>query len=275
MTIHGLTVCVDYADMLGVGVDRWLDGLDSLIVVTRPGDRDTAALVSVRQKARLYATTAFYEDGAAFNKGRAIEEGRKLVPWTDWVLFFDADVVPPVGWKSVVENASPKPGCLWGASRVQCRSTKDVDRTGLRPMRYDVPGVGFFQLFHSQDPALVGEPLIETQWTHAGNYDNGFMRRWKRVRELPLVLWHVGQREEWFGRGNRGAFVEMQAERRRRGGRWDHETIEPEVEDGIQDDGGCGYRIDRDAVDGAADHSLARHREQDDDPVPVSERPVG
>ena len=34
MRIHGLTVCVDYAEFLAVGIRRWMSGLASLTVVT-------------------------------------------------------------------------------------------------------------------------------------------------------------------------------------------------------------------------------------------------
>ena len=94
----------------------------------------------------------------------------------------------------------------------------------------DAPGVGYFQLFHGSDPAVHTLPLLETHWTHAGNYDNAFMDRWRDrgipIREEPFRLAHLGERGHLFGGGRSGEMAQMRAERVRRGGRWDHERIE-------------------------------------------------
>jgi hypothetical protein len=231
MIIHGLTVCVEYAEFLAVGLFRWLDSLESLTIVTAPHDEETRALARVDPRIAIVVTDLFYRDGAAFNKGRAMEAARQGMPWTDWILLFDADVVPPADWGRQVAAAHPDPQALHGAYRFD-GDRHDLDDRGQPSCAHDVPGVGYFQLFHSADPHVQtapGESLIDTQWRHAGNYDNRLMDRWRsagiRVRALPFRLAHIGERENWFGRGTREAFLAMQAERRRRGGRWDHETI--------------------------------------------------
>ncbi len=83
LTIHGLTVCVGYSDFLARGIARWCAGLASLTVVTAPGD-DATVSVATAHSARVVVTDLFYRDGAAFNKGRAMEEARRQMPWTDW-----------------------------------------------------------------------------------------------------------------------------------------------------------------------------------------------
>lgn len=228
MTIHGLTVCVNYADFLAQGIARWMAGLASLTVVTTPEDTETQVL-AVEHGARVFATDLFTRDGAAFNKGRAMEAARLEMPWSDWILFFDSDVVPPADWAA---RLSCIPGALYGCYRFDAQDGDTEDRKQPR-CAHDVPGVGYFQLFHTSDPAVrlsAGEPLIDTHWIHGGNYDNRFMDRWRArrmaVREVPFRVAHIGERENWFGRGNRDAFEAMQAERKRRGGQWDHERIE-------------------------------------------------
>jgi glycosyltransferase involved in cell wall biosynthesis len=230
MTIHGLAVSVDYADYLARGIARWRQGLASLLVVTTPADHATQALAR-RHGADLVETNLFTRDGAVFNKGRAMEYARAYLPWSDWILFIDADVIPPVDWKERLEAQRPQPGWLYGAVRYAGDGT--LEDVGQPRFPSDVPGVGYFQLFHSADPAVQvapGEPLIDTHWIHGGNYDNRFLDRWRRrcrpVRTVPFRLAHLGPRDNWFGRGNRAAFAAMQTERRRRGGRWDHECIQ-------------------------------------------------
>jgi hypothetical protein len=229
--IHGLTVSVGYAADLAVGIARWMTGLASLTVVTTPTDTDTQALAAAHG-ARVVTTDLFTADGAAFNKGRALEYARQSLPWTDWVLLFDADTVPPADWHARLVAASLQPGTLYGTQRFDATGADVTDR-GQPGLPHDVPGVGFFQLFHVTDPAVQvapGEPLIDCHWIHGGNYDNRLMDRWRsrgvRIRPVPFRVAHLGPRDNWFGRGNREAFEAMQAERRRRGGRWDHERIE-------------------------------------------------
>lgn len=227
MTIHGLTVCVNYADFFRRSIARWMDGLASLTVVTTPEDVETQELATTHG-ARVFVTDLFTRDGAAFNKGRAMEAARREMPWSDWILFFDSDVVPPAGWS---RKLTLRPGSLYGGYRFDA-TDGDAD-LGQPRCAHDVPGVGYFQLFHASDPAVRvadGEPLLDTHWRHGGNYDNRFMDRWRsrrmKVQEVPFRLAHIGERENWFGRGNRDAFEAMQAERKRRGGTWDHERIE-------------------------------------------------
>ncbi len=45
MDIHGLTVCVNYADLLKQGLSRWLNGLSSMTVITDGEDIATRQLV--------------------------------------------------------------------------------------------------------------------------------------------------------------------------------------------------------------------------------------
>jgi hypothetical protein len=229
MRIHGLTVCVNYADFLSRGIARWMHGLTSLTVVTAPNDYVTIR-VAMEHGARVCATDLFTADGASFNKGRAMEAARLRMPWEDWILFFDSDVVPPADWADRLRKANPRPGALYGCYRFDAGD--DVEDRGQPRCAHDVLGVGYFQLFHASDPvvAVTDEPLIDTHWLHGGNYDNRFLDRWRvrrlSVREVPFRVAHIGERDNWWGRGNREAFDAMQAERKRRGGKWDHERIE-------------------------------------------------
>lgn len=226
MKIRALTVSVNYADFLALSIERWLSGLESLTVVTDMLDTATEELCR-KAGAQLFRTNAFTRNGAIFNKGAAMEEGRQAYPFEGWQLFFDADVIPPLDWKERVEAAKPQAGNLYGCRRVECQDLSKIDDPRLPLAPHDVPGVGFFQLFHASDPVVQKTPLLDIHWRHAGNYDSSFLHLWPREKrkEVPLRLVHCGSRDNWFGRGNSIAFDEMQAERKRRGGRWDHEVI--------------------------------------------------
>ena len=232
MNIHALTVCVDYATELALSIDRWLPGLASWTIVTNTTDEDTAELA--RSKGcRVHRTDVFYDNGAAFNKGAAMEEARKLMPWEDWILLLDADVIPPEGWLAQIDRVNPEVGYLHGAVRHECADPANLDPFAWPIPPHDSGPVGYFQLFHATDPAANPEgDLIDTFWLHAGNYDSCLIDRWRQAggrdgdyrRMLNLHLCHIGERDNWWGKGNKLAFEAMQAERKKRGG-WRHERI--------------------------------------------------
>ncbi len=225
MEIHGLVVCVNYADYLARSLDRWLSGLTSLVVVTDLRDLDTATLIGEQlaempgPKLTLHRTDAFYADGAKFNKGRAMQEARALLPSplpalpSPWHLFFDADVIPPPNWQAVIAANAPQAGTLYGARRIE------EDGRAIP----DGEIAGYFQLFAAADPRAA-QPL-DAHWYHAGNYDSRFAWRWDSKTFLPLTLTHLGERgANWCGRGNAEAMSTLRAERLARRG-WSHEVV--------------------------------------------------
>ncbi len=214
MVIHGLTVSVNYGDFLIRGIAAWRAGLDSLLVVTDTKDRESWQ-IGMDNNAQVLVTDAFYEQGAQWNKGRAMQQGRELMPREDWNLFIDADVVPPANWRNFVEAQDPKRGHLYGARRVN-EAGKPIGDAEL---------AGFFQLFHALDPRAM-KPLAR-DFYHGGNYDSDFMLRWPAPlrRILPLELTHHGEPGvNWCGRGNDAAMAALRA-RRRAGGDWRTEKL--------------------------------------------------
>lgn len=226
MEIHGLVVSVNYADHLSRSLPLWQAGLSGLVVVTAPHDRDTIQLAT-SAGARCFVTDAFNRDGAAFNKGRAMQEARHLLRKSEvsnlkseigdpWHLFVDADVIPPANWLEIVNAAEPQPGWLCGARRIE------EDGSPIP----DGELAGYFQLFHAADKHAQ-QPL-DIWWSHAGNYDSRFQQRWPGNRKgfIPgLTLTHLGERgANWCGRGNVAAMSALKAERERLG-TYHHESI--------------------------------------------------
>jgi len=213
MNISGLTVCVDYAPLLARSLPLWQAGCDALVVVTSPGDQATQTLCA-DHRVTSYQTDAFWREGAQFNKAAAMVEALGCVrphaalfapgeawfgAWQDWLLFFDADVVPPANWRALIRQAKPLVGNLYGARRL----TEHGDRVP------DGELGGFFQLFHADDPCAQRRPLLDTRWRHAGGYDSEFEFRWpphlrRRIPGLDLV--HHGEPgRNWCGVGNEAA----------------------------------------------------------------------
>lgn len=227
MRIHALTVSVQYADWLAYSIDRWAPYLSSWTIVTDLKDEATVELARSRNL-NIHRTNVFYEGGATFNKGAALEEARRqVVPWEDWFLLIDADIVPERGWFSNLVQADPRPGSIYGAWRYQCEDLADIDNPEWKRITSDGIAVGYFQLFHTSDLAIRQLPVIETCWRHGGVYDCHLKDRWPATLRVPLPirLTHLGERDNWWGRGNTEAFAAMLQERRRCGG-YDHERID-------------------------------------------------
>lgn len=233
--IHGLTVCVGYAEYLTCAAPNWLRGLESLTVVTDPHDaqtRQTLRLIGRNPSFRpinLFVTDAFTRNGAAFNKGLAMNEALSVVPWEDWILFFDIDVVPSHDWLFRFGEVLQL-GYLYGAKRLQTPSLEQIGDPALPLVSDDRIGYGYFQLFHSKSPSIyvdganggsqgvrtLRSPLLDTHWRHAGNYDSNFLLSFGLlVRDVGFPVWHIGpQHENWFGKGRKHEFQQMMLTRR-------------------------------------------------------------
>lgn len=218
--VTAITVCVDYSHWLANGLPRW-QRAGRVLVVTAKRDRDTQQLLEGRPGVLQHLTNVFWAHGADFNKGAAIAEAfDTLDPASlDWVLFFDADIVPPEDWVERVAAARPRPGLLHGARRFD-NLGREIGDPGL---------AGFFHLAHASDPNMLVRPIVDTHWRHAGNYDSTFQDRWPKQSHVlipDLRLVHLGDTgRNWCGLGHDSRVVELHKERKRRKG-WRHETID-------------------------------------------------
>lgn len=221
MNLRGITVSVNYADLLERSLERWHIGLDRLVVVTSSADEATQQLCC-RYNVETHVTDIFYANEARFNKGAALSEAilaKGLRDGADWLLGFDADIVPPEDWRVQVERRKPEPSKLYGAYRYWQPETQPkliVDYTKRMPQSWVL---GFFTLFHANDSCLPGlnEPLFDVCWPHAGCFDTLFARRWEKQNQviLPIPMVHLGEeRQNWCGRGDPGALRAILNQRR-------------------------------------------------------------
>lgn len=210
MNIRAIVVCSGFADLLAHSLCKWHTGSDRLVVITSSGDKATQDLCA-SMGVETHVTDIFWENGAHFNKSAAMAEcvaKLKLREGADWLLTFDADMVPPKDWRDRLEAMALTPGLLYGSRRYQNpENTKNpvFNPRALMPQHWVI---GFFTLFHNSDRALpqMSEPLFDLHWPHAGNYDTAFSFRWRRQDHvlLPLPLIHLGEeRANWMGRGKK------------------------------------------------------------------------
>jgi len=215
MRIFGIVTCVDYSGFLEKSLSIWQAGLDKLVVVTSQEDNRTQQLLDSPEYSQviLHPTNAFWQDGALFNKAAALEEAYITLRTSadEWVLFFDADVIPPTGWRQDIEEIGQlELGCIYGA----IRRTEDY-----RLIR-DTELAGFFQLWHRRDPVVQTLPLLGS-WHNASGYDSAFATRWPKTNQrcAPISLIHQGNvGRNWCGVGHDSDMGEVFANRRHKGG---------------------------------------------------------
>ncbi len=199
------------------------------MVVTTPTDFETQD-IAIENDCRVYVTDAFYEDGAAFNKFRAMEEGLEIYGRSGWLTIMDADVLWP---KLLPETFSPEIGYLYTPYRRMCLKTDVVPPESEwldYPRHRQVKEfAGFTQIFHGADPVLRSTPWFVQTHTHCGGGDSWFQNKWSeenKIRPLWKVL-HLGEAGKfWCGKSKESQEKLKEFLRLRRVNRnFDHEMI--------------------------------------------------
>lgn len=186
--VTAIIVSVDYADSLAQTLPHNLPLLDYVVVVTTPDDLATQQ-VCIENGVTFIATDRCFEGGAAFNKGKMLNEGlrgRKL----DWVLFIDADVKLNPTFREFVKGHVLNPGCLYFTRRV-----------GAAHISENREPNGYFQLWNPLSLAMRGREVSE-EFCSAASVDSWFMQQWdpaKLVYLPQLAVQNVGPPSTWNG----------------------------------------------------------------------------
>jgi hypothetical protein len=172
------------------------------MVVTSPADTATQQICE-HLGVRTHVTNAFYEKGAKFNKGKAMEEAFEAYGRTGWMLILDADIIIPKTLEYLRELRS---GFLYGTYRKVLKDptqwNPEYDPRRLRREREsEIPG--FFQYFDCSDPVLSKRPWYDTTFAHAGGGDSYFQTLWSPSHKVKINtdVIHLGPRDaNWYGR---------------------------------------------------------------------------
>ncbi len=205
MKINGITVCVEFDDILAITLPYRLLHLDRLLVITTPADLATQQLCRRFPRVDVHTTDVFYARGAEFNKGAAIEEGFDVLGRSGWIMSVDADIVLPPDL-DLGRTATLSPERLYGARRRLLADMHQwrgqVDWSGF-PLIPDGEIAGYFQLFHAAgNPALHGRPWYGVDCRSAATCDSHFFAKfgWDQGWLNQEVL-HLGPYgDNWCGR---------------------------------------------------------------------------
>lgn len=210
------TVCVDYGDILELTAHRNRHHFSEWLVVTTPDDQRT---IDLCQQFDLTAvlTAAFYDDGADFNKWKALNIAlRSRVHVGEWFAVLDADVV----WPTQVDQTFFRQSRLYTPQRRMFPSIQSApeEKEWLKYPAVREEFAGFTQIFHPSDPR--SRDLYEENWRHAGGADTFFQRRWPNMLKVrpPWTVLHLGtDGKNWCGRTTayRDGTIPVAAEQRR------------------------------------------------------------
>jgi hypothetical protein len=221
-------VSVDYADLLSITLPYNRHHFDRVLVVGSEKMDAASRSTALQNAAEWFSTEKFYEDGAMFNKWKALEEGllyAKRMGWLEgWVCLMDADVMWPkeLNWfddgRGVLSCGisrtagscarSLELGQIWTPRR---RMFTDLDESipleeewrRYPYYRYEAEWSGYTQIFHTDDPHLGPLPWHQTDWKHAGGADSFFQMKWPPECKMrpPFEVLHLGgSAENWCGR---------------------------------------------------------------------------
>ena len=210
--MRAIMVAVDYSDLLRITLPYNRHHFEEVWIVT--DHRCFESVVDVVSQVQdgvgitVLSTDLFYQDGAVFNKWRALEYGLDMMDRRGWLCLMDADVLWPKrllvneeGLLYIKEDKVIQPGQICSPLR---RMWDSFPHNPL-PIRYDdmmlndvrVPSerhwsefpahrnvyewVGYSQIFHADDPVLGEPPWHQIDWRHCGGADSFFQAKWGKM----------------------------------------------------------------------------------------------
>lgn len=239
--MKAIIVCVDFADLLSITLPYNRHHFDQIMIVTARNDIDTQYLAQKNQ-CQLLLTDAFYEDGAVFNKWKALEEGLDVLGREGWLCIMDADVLWPkrIEWNPgdhYQYGSISNPGeamMSWEYSLLSAgnlytpkrRMWEEWPAERTMPIWWTASGrvvppesywsrfplhrqqqefAGYSQIFRADDPHLGPAPWHEIDWKHAGGADSFFQMKWPDACKIrpPFEVLHLGPAGvNWCGRAS-------------------------------------------------------------------------
>ena len=202
--VTGITVCVEFGDILEFTLPYNRHQFERFLVVTHPEDETTIETAKLHG-AEVLLTEVFYSRGAKFNKWAALQQGLDFLNHDGWLCILDSDIAIP---QQVYKQIEPKEDCLYTPRRLSCIDIcrgvpQEKNCKRYKPVNLKEDFHGYFQLFHTQDPVLNDYPWFRRDWDWAGTADVIFSSRWKDQNKLraPWTVMHFGiPQNNWCGR---------------------------------------------------------------------------
>lgn len=193
--IDVVIVSVSYNDFLLVSLEKNSKIFENITVVTSSSDF-LCQKICRKFGVKCVVTDTMYEDGAVFNKGKAINAGIDSISDPDYILLLDADVLV----MNRIDLHSLDDEFLYTSDRYivpdydsyQKYISGDLDKDNAFVLNID-QGLGFFQLFN----ARIGYP--ESSYD-ASLCDIIFRDSFDKRKGIDNTILHLGKDSNWKGR---------------------------------------------------------------------------
>lgn len=203
--LRAIMVCVNWYDYLAITLAKNKHHFTDSMIVTNINGLKTKE-VALSHGSRVFQTDAFYDDGAEFNKWKALEQGLDHFGRHGWIAIMDADVI----WPHQLPKYETIKGKLYCPLRRMFNNPEL--KNGITPPehlwnrypfhRYTAEFSGYTMIFHAEDSVLGPPPWHETNWRHAGGGDTFFQKKWLQRNKIrpPWDVLHLGVSGQWAGR---------------------------------------------------------------------------
>jgi len=197
-----IIVSVNYNDYLLVSLSNNIKYFEDITVVTSSDDLMCQKICDIFG-VKCVITDRIYEDGASFNKGKAINDGIKSIDNPDWILLLDADIVLT---KKIDINTDID--ILYTSDRYICKDYNtykdwqggkiEIDKVG----KYETNrGLGFFHLFNINSSDINKELPFPESSNDASWSDLHFRDKFTKKSKIDKSVIHLGPTyKNWKGR---------------------------------------------------------------------------
>ena len=189
-------VSVNYNDFLLISLENNSKIFENITVITSSNDF-LCQKICEKFKVKCIVTDVMYEDGALFNKGKAINEGIRSIVDPDYILLLDADIVV----MEKIDAYSLEDDVFYTSDRYMVNNfdsyqsyiSGDLDKDSF--LLDDDKGYGFFQLFnYIQD---IKYPEFSND---ASTDDIIFRDSFNLRKSIEKTILHLGLDSNWKGR---------------------------------------------------------------------------
>ena len=201
--IDVIIVSVDYNDFLPITLENNIKIFDSITVVTSINDEECQKICQ-KFNVNCVVTERMYENGAKFNKGKAINEGIKSLLNPNWILLIDADIIVPESFTESFKDNYTNINSLYVCNRIMFKEYESYldwkSGSGLKSQVSTLNGIGYFQLFNINSNCLQKIIYSETS-NNASRSDIYFKNRFTEKVDLKIESIHLGiSYQNWNGR---------------------------------------------------------------------------
>ena len=198
-----IIVSVDYNDFLPITLENNIKIFDNITVVTSINDEECQKICQ-KFNVNCVVTERMYDNGASFNKGKAINEGIKSLLNPNWILLLDADIIVPETFHESFKNNYTNINSLYVCNRIMFKEYESyLDwkyGSGLKGQVSKLNGIGYFQLFNINSNCLQRIIYPETSNNAAGS-DISFRNKFTEKVDLKIESIHLGiSYQNWNGR---------------------------------------------------------------------------